>query len=930
MRISRACSLRIVKFRYAVLCAVGFLGLVGYITPATAQVANTNQCELSSTVDTDGIRRLALIVGVGDYQAERVNNLPGPPNDAERFSTLLTDPKGYGFPAENVCTIVNKDATKEQFIQLFNQHLIANSRENDIVVIFFAGHGSQVIDRNGDETDGRDETLLFYDYVRPGVGDLRDDTFNDMLVELQNTGAKTTLILDTCNSGTATRGLAGTYQARFYEEDMVFEEDSSVDVGDGDDSDDFVPQNLPGMVILTAASDGSVALEKNGGGVFTDALIQILGEVSSAPLTYAQVARRILPLVTARSPQIPFLSGDLASVVFENETRRRPLAWEVTAVSPKIIIEGPPLPGGGVGAEYRIYDGLVNGSDLNDPSLGKSVLVVTKSTGVRSETRVAVDTIGAEKISIGDLATLVRPADNYIKVSVRIRPEDEADGVPSALQRRIEDALTNNPEAKLLLTFSEDAGDFEIRQRGDKKLVLYGPENRIRNVFTQPSSAVENLRLHARQMALLQLRGEGGSDFTDDSTLEVQLVPATGAHLPECADGTWIQQDPHVPQVIPLCHDFNIRVKHTGAVPIPLLVGGLIFSSSGDMYGFPVDGREVLLNSGEEVVFDADGETLQGGLPLDVWDTVVMFGTQKKNPIVWKDLTETASTRSAITSHAGPLYEAIDKYLQPGSRGISPKRTVKNASLTWTMSTLKAKVEANSRFLNPKAASLNAREYTIANFDLRPYLPDDKTSALYKVLTKADELAKAKGSDGYGYKQHDWSLASDLANLEKGIDCSRAIWFAFTRSDQPYNSKSDRYLPTVSMVNQDSLMAEQFERCDTEPVQLGDVIVYRDDIKGDGHVVIAIDPLKRIAWGSHGWDGNGRQADVEADNGVEYQLFKYKKDWERWDRSTMEKKACWRYKAFIKERSTGKGLPGVAALNNVCDDENKCGFPLVH
>jgi hypothetical protein len=247
---------------------------------------------------------------------------------------------------------------------------------------------------------------------------------------------------------------------------------------------------------------------------------------------------------------------------------------------------------------------------------------------------------------------------------------------------------------------------------------------------------------------------------------------------------------------------------------------------------------------------------------------------------------------------------------------------------TWTMTSIGVRVEANQRFLQPRSPSspILTREYTLKHFDIRPYLPDDSSTALSAVLHKADSLANASVTDGYGYKQHDWSGPTDEANLKLGIDCSRAIWFAFTRSGLPYN-RSDRYLTTSSMVGKDSWMADQFDQCPVdEDFKLGDVLVYRSDDprRGDGHVVMVIDAKKRIAWGSHGWDGNGLTPGVEPDTGVEYQLIKYKADWARWDRKDMSLKGCWRYRRFEAEAATGRGLPGMKALQATSCDESSC------
>ena len=84
-------------------------------------------------------------------------------------------------------------------------------------MVFYAGHGSMRRDKNGDEPDGLDETLMLHDARSDGVRDLVDDEFHEMLQQLHAKTENITVVLDSCNAGTATRGDAGTFVARFFE-----------------------------------------------------------------------------------------------------------------------------------------------------------------------------------------------------------------------------------------------------------------------------------------------------------------------------------------------------------------------------------------------------------------------------------------------------------------------------------------------------------------------------------------------------------------------------------------------------------------------------------------------------------------------------------------------------------------------------------------
>lgn len=172
------------------------------------------------------------------------------------------------------------------------------------------------------------------------------------------------------------------------------------------------------------------------------------------------------------------------------------------------------------------------------------------------------------------------------------------------------------------------------------------------------------------------------------------------------------------------------------------------------------------------------------------------------------------------------------------------------------------------------------------------YYPTDTQSALYKVLKQAQTLTanvSFMGSDGVPYKQHGWKQGSDAANLRRGIDCSRAIWFAFTRAGVPYNPQN-HYLTTSQMWQKNSDMKYYFRRCSVEDLRLGDVLVYRSGKKG--HTVMVLDPKKELAWGSHGWDKSRYK-----DTGVEVQKV-VPADWRFWDTYRMKLKACWRHKSF--------------------------------
>lgn len=156
----------------------------------------------------------ALVIGVGDYinfDDVEGGDLPGAENDARGMRDLLVT--RWGFPEQNVKLLLSREATREAIQQNITGWLTDNARPGDNVFIFFAGHGSQVWDENGDEDDGLDETIAPADVLLDSpANDIIDDEFGEWLDGLPTTNV--TVVLDNCNSGTGTRDVTPFSRSR--------------------------------------------------------------------------------------------------------------------------------------------------------------------------------------------------------------------------------------------------------------------------------------------------------------------------------------------------------------------------------------------------------------------------------------------------------------------------------------------------------------------------------------------------------------------------------------------------------------------------------------------------------------------------------------------------------------------------------------------
>lgn len=149
--------------------------------------------------------RKAFLVGINDYAPAGAGgpDLRGCVNDVRDMATTLN---ALGIvPATPAAMRIATDsrATRAAIIEGF-KWLVGGAKRGDVLVFHYSGHGSQMVDTSGEETDQRDETICPFDYARAGM--IKDDEFRSMLGGLP-AGVNFDIVLDSCHAGTATRDL---------------------------------------------------------------------------------------------------------------------------------------------------------------------------------------------------------------------------------------------------------------------------------------------------------------------------------------------------------------------------------------------------------------------------------------------------------------------------------------------------------------------------------------------------------------------------------------------------------------------------------------------------------------------------------------------------------------------------------------------------
>ncbi|MBN1641230.1 MAG: caspase family protein [Anaerolineae bacterium] len=261
--------------------------------------------------------RRALLIGINRYPrfpAER--QLYGAVNDVLLMAKVLREHYAFG----PITGLVDRQATRRRILGALDA-LVAETGVDDGVVIYYSGHGSRRRDKEGDEPDGWDETIVPFDSGR-GYGqnaDITDDEIYARLLQLSTKTPYITLIFDSCHSGTITRDPFGP-GARWVPDDQTPAEelpepdippamrDAIVRGARSIGKSGWLPLSERYTLIAGCDDDESAYEQRVEGeqGVYHGALTYYLAQELLHPAqgaTYRDVFERVRAQVTAMHPQ---------------------------------------------------------------------------------------------------------------------------------------------------------------------------------------------------------------------------------------------------------------------------------------------------------------------------------------------------------------------------------------------------------------------------------------------------------------------------------------------------------------------------------------------------------------------------------------------------------------------------------------------------
>jgi hypothetical protein len=247
-------------------------------------------------------RRRALCVGIDRYLQRP---LAGCVADSRLWGRTL---EALGF---EVNALFDEAATRDAIVAAL-QDLVDGLRPGDVAVFQYAGHGSQIADDDGDETDTYDEVFVPVDYHTGAL--LLDDDVADVLERLAR-GALVTLFMDCCHSGTNSRFapamrplVTGRERVRFLPLDAdVQAAHRAMRRRSRATPRSAIEKSVPGVVHFAACQDNEYAWETAGQGDFTAAAAPRLASAVERRETNEAFLEAVRRTVAARGRQHPQL-----------------------------------------------------------------------------------------------------------------------------------------------------------------------------------------------------------------------------------------------------------------------------------------------------------------------------------------------------------------------------------------------------------------------------------------------------------------------------------------------------------------------------------------------------------------------------------------------------------------------------------------------
>ena len=241
---------------------------------------------VSEPVPVQSTNKKALIIGINYIGTSSALN--GCINDAKSIETYLKE-QNY----TNIKILTDQTALIPIRENILNEikTLLETSNENDTLFIYYSGHGSNTVDRNGDELDGYDELIVPLDFKY-----IKDDELKTLINTYGKTRTNVIALFDSCNSGTA---LDLKYQ--------ILEKVNYDDISENINT----AETTCNAFLLSGCRDNQFSLEtfinNKTQGAMTWSFLETVR--NNKPLTWRNLVKKMRETLKPTSNQIPQLSS---------------------------------------------------------------------------------------------------------------------------------------------------------------------------------------------------------------------------------------------------------------------------------------------------------------------------------------------------------------------------------------------------------------------------------------------------------------------------------------------------------------------------------------------------------------------------------------------------------------------------------------------
>ncbi|MBN1970965.1 MAG: caspase family protein [Candidatus Delongbacteria bacterium] len=440
----------------------------------------------------------ALVVAVGNYHEDSGWSKLSAQNDADLMVALL---EKQGFKPINIAILQDDKATKNGVLKALD-NLITQTKENDIVLFHFSGHGQQISDLNGDELNGYDEAIIPYDaYLLPSVhyqgeNHIIDDELNIYLHKLrEKTGPNgdVLIILDACHSGTATRNTNNTTGYRGTPLRFELEKNNIQTQKNEQQGYDEQTTNSPGLspyVVISASGQNQLNKEitdeqGNAYGSLSFALYRTLS-TSNQKISYQalfdNIRNEMCIAFRGKHFQTPQIEGNTRRLIFAGQQTTIPPYFSVLEQvnSTKIIINGGSLSGLTEGSLIDFYT-ADSAQPKNQNSIAKGII---SRLGL-SKSEVKFDTAVENIVGTWGFLKQLNNPENYESVSeMRADVLRKAKSSAPNIQVEIELIPLNSNKERISKTF-KTGEQFHIKainkgtQRAFFQIIGIQPDNEV-------------------------------------------------------------------------------------------------------------------------------------------------------------------------------------------------------------------------------------------------------------------------------------------------------------------------------------------------------------------------------------------------------------------------------------------------------------------